>query len=523
MKASSFLKNLKKDIPAGIVVFLVALPLCLGIALASGAPLFSGIVSGIIGGIVVGALSGSQLSVSGPAAGLTVIIMDAIQQLPTFEVFLSAVVLAGVIQLVLGFLRAGFIGYYFPSNVIKGMLAAIGILLIFKQLPYLIGSESGFIKGLIAQGLSIESIEIAFSNMHLGAIITGLSSIAIIVVWGNEKLQKISFFKNIPGALVAVVMAVVMNALFKYFVPSLAMSNDLLVRLPSIRSKDEALNALVFPDFSMMLDKNVLLIAFTIAIVASIESLLSLEAIDKIDPDKRVSPPSRELKAQGVGNILAGLVGGLPMTSVIVRSSANLTAGAKTKSSAIVHGIMLVLAIVFLAEIINRIPYSALAAILIVVGFKLTTPKLILEMKKLGNEQFIPFAVTIVAILFTDLLVGIGIGMAVGIFFILRLNYKLPYRLISDSGDGKTIPNKSTFILSEHVSFLNKAALQKALMEVQENTHVVIDGSNAIKIDFDALEVIHDFKISAVNRGITLQIIQVRGLEILDEVKRSGH
>ncbi|MEJ7693884.1 SulP family inorganic anion transporter, partial [Daejeonella sp.] len=420
-------KYLKNDIPSGLVVFLVALPLCLGIALASGAPLFSGIIAGIIGGTVVASFSGSSLSVSGPAAGLTVIVINSISTLGSFEVFLLAVAIAGVLQIILGVLKAGIIGYYFPSNVIKGMLAAIGIILILKQIPHAVGYDAdseGDFDFFQADGENtFSAISSALSHIHPGAIAIALVSLFILIMWDRPFLQRISFFKLVPGALLVVVLGVVMNEVFRMSNPELYLAGDKLVQLPVASSAAGFIGQFTLPDFSGLTNYNVYVVAITIAIIASLESLLSVEAADKLDPYKRNTPTNRELMAQGLGNFVSGMIGGLPLTAVIVRTSANINSGAKTKLSAIIHGILLLVSVIGFASILNKIPLACLAALLLVVGYKLAKVSLFKSMYRLGWNQFLPFVVTVVAIQFSDLLKGIAIGMAVSLFFILRSNY----------------------------------------------------------------------------------------------------
>lgn len=502
----NFLKTAKYDVPASIVVFLVALPLCLGIALASGAPLFSGIISGIVGGIVIGLLSKSSLSVSGPAAGLVVIVLNAVSDLGSYESFLLAVVLAGVFQLLLGFLKAGIIGLYFPSSVIKGMLAAIGLILILKQFPYLIGFEAdtfGKMKFLQPDGSNTFSdIFAALSHIEIGSLLIGLFSIVLLIFWDSKLIKNNGALKRIPAGVLVVVMGIVINQIFIAVAPGLAVGNIHLVNIPVISGMDSLQEVFTFPDFSAFGNINLYITAFTLAIVASLETLLSVEAVDKLDPQKRRTPQNAELKAQGVGNIVSGLIGGLPITAVIVRSSANLDAGAKTKMSAVMHGVLLLIAVAVFPMVMNMIPLSALAAVLIMVGFKLTKPSLYKAQYLLGKDRFVPFFVTVVCILFTDLLVGILIGMAVGVFFILRANYKVPYFYKED----KDAENKKPVIeieLSEHVSFLNKASLQLTFEHLPENSEVIVNGKGSKEIDYDALEVIYNFKNTAHERNIT--------------------
>ncbi|MBC7934481.1 MAG: SulP family inorganic anion transporter [Rhizobacter sp.] len=485
-------KYIKTDLLSGMVVFLVALPLCLGIAVASGAPPFAGIITGVIAGIVVGLLSGSNVSVSGPAAGLIAIVLVAITDLG-YETFLVAVVIAGLIQLILGFAKAGSISTYFPTAVIEGMLVAIGIIIIKKEIPHAIGydkahegdwfalekgSESGFFTEII------NSINYA----HLGAIIITIVSLAILIAF-----NKISFLKKIkviPGALIVVVVGIIINELFRSGGSALAISQEHLVTLPTASSLSEFFGQFTTPEFSAFTSSKVWIVGATIAIVASIETLLCLEAGDKMDPLKRFSSANTELKAQGFGNILSGLIGGLPMTSVIVRTSANVNAGAKTKFSAIAHGVFLLLTVVTIPFLLNKIPMASLAAILIMIGLRLASPKVFKHMYHNGKHQFIPFVVTVIAVVLTDLLKGVGIGLAVSIFFILRGNMKLAYFFKKEKhNEGETIH----IDLAQEVSFLNKAAIKQTLAHLPENSKVIIDAANTVYIDYDVLELIRDF------------------------------
>jgi len=497
-------KNLKKDLPSSLVVFLVALPLCLGIALASGAPLFSGLLAGIIGGVVVGSLSGSQLSVAGPAAGLTVIVLNAITGLGSFETFLLSVALAGLIQMALGIIKAGTIANYFPSAVIEGMLAAIGIILIMKQLPHAVGYDKDF-EGDERFTQSDESntfsgIFSAFAKVSPGAIIISAVSLGIMIYW--PRIKKLAL---VPAPLLVVLAGVVLNLVFEG--SDFALKDKQLVNIPVVNSASELLSLFKSPNFSAIGDKQVWITAITIAVVASLETLLSLEACDKIDPIKRISPTNRELVAQGAGNLVSGLLGGLPMTAVIVRSSANVNAGARTKMSAIIHGFLLLLSLLFIPALINYIPLSCLAAILLVTGYKLARISLFKHMWSKGLNQFIPFVVTIVAVILTDLLIGVGIGMLVGIFYILRTNLRNPYFYhVKGSADNKII----TLQLAEEVSFLNKAAIQVTLTGLPAESTIVIDGSNSRYIDPDVLEIIHNFRHNAYTKGIIVQLVDIR-------------
>jgi MFS superfamily sulfate permease-like transporter len=493
-------KNLKHDLPSSIVVFLVALPLCLGIAMASGAPLFAGLVSGIIGGIVVSSFSGSQLSVSGPAAGLTVIVLGAIAQLGSFQTFLLAVMLAGAMQVVLGLVKAGTIGNYFPSSVIEGMLAAIGLILILKQLPHALGVDSDFPGDerflQNDQENTFSAIQGAFSHFTLVAIIISLLSIAVLLLW--PKLKKVNV---VPAPLVVVTLGIMVSQLFKG--TELALSAEQMVTIPVVNGWSEFTGLFNMPNFAAITNKEVWVVAGTIAIVASLETLLSIEAVDKIDPIKRVSPTSRELVAQGFGNMVSGMLGGLPMTSVIVRSSANVNAGGRTKMSTFFHGCWLLLSLLFIPFVINLIPLACLAAILLVTGYKLTRIALFKHMYSKGWDQFVPFVVTVIAVLFTDLLKGVAFGMFVSIFYLLRTNMRNPFFYkITEEGDQKHIRIK----LAEEVSFLNKAAIQVMLTNIPKETNVVIDGTNARYIDPDVLETIFNYKHNAYTKGVIVTL-----------------
>ena len=513
----NYLAHLKNDIPSGLVVFFVALPLCLGISLASGAPLLSGVITGIVGGVLVSWLSGSQLSVSGPAAGLTVIVLNGIQSLGSFEAFLLAVVLAGIIQVILGFLKAGVIGLYFPSSVIKGMLAAIGLILILKQIPHFLGADEDFfgeMQFFQPDGRNTFSeLSFALSHIQIGALLIGIIALAILLIWDTPFFKNNRILKLIPGALVAVLLSIGLNYVFINFLPELTVTASHLVSLPIIEGFTGLRNEITFLDLSQLTNPTVYVIAFTIAIVASLETLLSVEAVDKLDPHKRRTPNNRELKAQGIGNIVAGLLGGLPMTAVIVRSSTNLAAGAQTKVSAFVHGLFLVMSVFLLAGFMNQIPLSALAAVLLVVGYKLTKPALYKTQFKLGSEQFIPFVVTVLAIMFSDLLIGIFIGLTVGIFYILKANYKSPYFYHKEEHRDKDVIRIK---LSEHVSFLNKASIVLTLEHMPDNSYVIIDGENTAYIDYDVVEAINSFKKTAHERDIVVEVINVPEVPVMD-------
>ncbi|MBL0356664.1 MAG: SulP family inorganic anion transporter [Chitinophagaceae bacterium] len=486
-------QHLKSDLLSGMVVFLVALPLCLGIAVASGAPPFAGIITGVIGGILVGVLSSSHVSVSGPAAGLIAIILAAVTNLG-YETFLLAVVLAGVFQLLLGIAKAGGISSYFPSGVIEGMLTAIGIIIIKKELPHAIGydkeHEGDFYSYQLLdadKGYFSEIIQ-SFNYAHTGIIIVTLVSLAILVAF--NKLHFLKKIKAVPGALVVVILGILINEIFKATNPALAITGDHLVQLPTASSIGEFFGQFRFPDFSGFKNPAVWITGATIAAVASIETLLCLEAGDKMDPQKRYSSANTELKAQGIGNICAGLIGGLPMTSVIVRTSANVTAGAKSKLSAIAHGVFLLIAVITIPGLLNKIPMACLAAILIMIGFKLASPKVFKHMWQAGKFQFTPFIITVIAVVGIDLLKGVGIGLVVSTLFILWGNMKLAYFFKKEKHhEGETIHMD----LAQEVSFLNKAAIKQTLAHLPKNSTLVIDAANTVYIDYDVLELIRDF------------------------------
>jgi carbonic anhydrase len=501
------MKNLKYDLPSGIVVFIVAIPLCLGIALASGAPLMSGIISGIIGGIVVGILSGSTTSVSGPAAGLATVVLASISKLGAFEVFSMALMIAGFLQLVGGYFKSGIIADYIPSNVIKGLLAAIGILLILKQIPHAVGYDADH-EDLFAfvQPNGENTFTHLFgsvAHLNVGAIIIGLTALLLLVFWDKTPLKKI---RLLPATFIAVLLGIALNEIFKNFIPSLFVEQEHLVNIPSTGMME--LLEIKLPAFSALFNYDVWVVGLTIAIVASLETLLNLEAVDNIDPHKRKSPPNRELVAQGIGNMFSGFIGGLPITSVIVRSSVNIDAGSKSKNSTIFHGVLLLLSVLTLTPLLNKIPLATLAAILIVIGYKLAKVSLFKEMYKKGWSQFIPFVATIVGIIFTDLLLGILIGLAFSIFYLLRSNLRNPFKL-----DKETIYTNETIRieLPNQVSFLNKATIKNTLWNIPENSKVIIDASKTDYIDNDVLEVIKDFKeVVAPEKNIQLNKIGIR-------------
>ena len=511
MKNNNLFKEFKSDLPASIVVFFVAVPLCLGIALASGAPLFSGIIAGIVGGIIVGIASGSSLGVSGPAAGLAVIVLTSIPTLGSWPAFLLAVVIAGIIQLILGFAKAGFIAYFFPSSVIKGMLTGIGLLIILKQIPHALGwdkdavGDDAFFQA-DGQNTFSEIIK-ALDFFTPGAVLIAVISLAILILWDSVLTKKHKIFQLIQGPIVVVILGIAMNYLFKAGTLDFSLAEDQVVRLPVANNLSEFLSQFTFPDFSAITNFEVWKIAIVLAIVASLETLLSVEATDKMDPNKRVTPTNRELKAQGLGNIFSGLIGGLPVTQVIVRSSANISFGAKTKMSAILHGMFLLISAITIASVLNMIPLASLAAVLLMVGYKLAKPKLFKQMYKLGWEQFIPFIATVIGILATDLLKGITIGILFGIFYTLRHSYRNSHYMKETvtTEEGHEVHH---LVLAEEVSFFNKASVIKELDEIPANSKVIIDCSKSKAIAHDVLELIKDYEIYAKTKNITVEKIK---------------
>ncbi|MCC6288239.1 MAG: SulP family inorganic anion transporter [Chitinophagaceae bacterium] len=503
----SFFTYAKKDIVSGIIVFLIALPLCLGIAQASNAPLFSGIVAGIIGGIVVGMLSKSHVSVSGPAAGLVSIVVGALTELQAFEIFVCAVMLAGLFQLILGFIKAGTFANFFPSSVIEGMLAGIGLTIIFKQLPdavgysgpdHLVGMRDG------ERGMNYEILTGITDHIQLGALLITIIGIAILVLWQTKAMKK---FQLIPAGLLVVLIGTFLNILFKATAGALHLNNEFLVQLNVPASASDFFAQFSLPDFNGFLNPKVWQFGAIIAVVASIETLLCIEATDKLDPMKRNTSGNAELKAQGIGNMLSGLIGGLPITSVIVRSSANINAGAKSKLSAIFHGVLLLTCVASIPAILNYIPKSALAAILIFTGFRLARPALFRHMYKVGPTEFIPFVVTAIAVAlpFLGLLKGVAIGFVINIFYLLRANMRIPYyykRVQSDNGDITRLE------LAQEVSFLNKGSIKETLGSVADGSTIIIDASKSEYIDYDVLEEIRDFHdVQAPDRNITVSLV----------------
>jgi MFS superfamily sulfate permease-like transporter len=504
-------QHFRNDVPAGIVVFFVAVPLCLGIALASGAPLFSGLIAGIVGGIVVGALSHSPLGVSGPAAGLAVIVFEAIQTLGSFQTFLLAVVLAGLFQIVLGIGRAGILGYFFPSSVIKGMLSGIGLLIILKQIPHAVGwdadPEGDFSFVQVDGETTFSGILNATQNIDPSALLVSVSALAILIAWDRFLSPRGGVFKLVQGPLVAVAFGIGFQWLTTMIAPSWALSPEHLVKVPVATSFAELGALFTFPDWSQLTNASVYAVAVTIAVVASIETLLCVEATDKMDPQKRVTPTNRELLAQGTGNVVSGLIGGLPVTQVIVRSSANIQSGGRSKLSAIVHGVLLVVFVLALPQVLILIPLSVLASILFVVGYKLAKPELFVSMLRLGPTQSVPFLVTILGMLFTDLLTGVMLGLAVAAAVILYRNYDNSYFLHLEESDAPGQRHRVTMRLSEEVTFLNRGAILHRLAEIPDGSDVILDMSRSVSIDQDVLEIIDDFSAGAEARDLSIQLI----------------
>jgi MFS superfamily sulfate permease-like transporter len=495
--------HLGDNLSASIVILLVALPLCVGIALASGAPVFSGIIAGIIGGIVVGQLSGSQLSVSGPAAGLTIVVSSMLLRLGSYETFLLAVLIAGLFQILFGFLKAGIIGDYIPNAVIKGMLAAIGIILMMKQIPHLIGYDADF-EGdetflQSDQNNTITTILTAANSVTPMAVLIGSVSIVLLVLWEKIRKKDQDWIHFVPGPLIVVFISIALNKYGSVILNMPILEEKHLVALPVAKNVEQFVSFFTFPNFSAINNVQVWLAGLTLAIIASLETLLGIEAVDKLDPLKRISPSNRELKAQGIGNIVSGLVGGLPITSVIVRSSANVSAGGKTKQASIFHGFLLLICVAFIPALLNWIPLSAIAAILIVTGYKLAKVSLFKEFYSKGLPQFIPFCITVIAILFSDLLVGISIGLIVSTVFIIRSNFKSSILMVSDK-------NQYLIRFRKDISFLNKPIIKEKLESLPANSQVVIDIKKADFIDKDVIDEINDFLCHAHLKNISTTI-----------------
>lgn len=502
----SIFQNLRYDLPASLVVFFVALPLCLGIALASGAPLFAGIIAGIVGGIVVGALSGSPLGVSGPAAGLAVLVLGYITALGSWQAFLLSVIIMGIIQIICGYLKLGTIAYYFPSSVIKGMLAGIGLLIVLKQIPHGLGYDAEPETYINFQHHDLQSLitelQNILDNFTLGAVFITIVSMFVLILWESKFIKKNKILKIFPAPLLAVVIGIALYNLYLNDILPFNLNSSQVVEIPVSSSFGEFFGQFTIPDFSHLTNPDIYVIGLVMAIVASLETLLCVEATDKIDPQRRVTPTNRELKAQGFGNIICGLIGGLPVTQVIVRSSANISFGGRTKISAISHGFLLLICAISIPKILNMIPMASLACILFVVGYKLAKPALFKQMYKLGWEQFIPFIATVAGMLFFDLLKGVGIGMIVAIFYILRDNFRNSHQHITDTEN----KNSHVIELAQEVSFLNKGSILQIIKDIPEDSKVLIDGSKSTSIDFDVIEILKDFKTNAKSKNISLTI-----------------
>lgn len=504
--ADGVVPNLKYDVPAGLVVFLVALPLCLGIALASDAPLISGVVSGVIAGLVVAPLSGSQLSVSGPAAGLTVLVATGISELGGFSAYLCAVLLAGVFQIVAGVLRAGVLANVFPASVIKGMLAGIGIILILKQIPHALGRDEDF-EGdqsfwmMGHQSHTFSEIDAAIRTASPGVVLVAVACLAVLLTWDSRWVASQAWVKVVPGPLVAVGVGIGLNTLFSFVAPALHITTEAghLVSLPVMGSPLALWGALPRPDLSQLANPAVWTTALVLAVVASLETLLSVEAVDKLDPFRRTSSTNRELVAQGIGNVLCGLVGGLPMTAVIVRSSANVYSGGRTRVSAVVHGVLLGGLVMLVPALLNRIPLAALAAVLLMVGYKLAKVDLFRKMYTQGADQFVPFLVTVLATVFSDLLTGVMFGLLVGVGMVVWTNYTSAIAVVNEGSSW-------LILFTKDVSFLNKARLRKILAGIPDGSEVVVDGQRAQFIDHDILELVGDFAASATHRSLTVEL-----------------
>jgi SulP family sulfate permease len=495
-------KYIKNDLHASMV------------ALASGTPLFSGIIAGIIGGVVIGFASGSALGVSGPAAGLAVIVLTSIASLGgSYTAFLTAVVLGGILQLAFGYAKAGFIAYFFPSSVIKGMLTGIGLLIILKQLPHALGWDKDAIGDdafFQADGQNTFSeIAKAIEFVTPGAVLIGVISLAILIFWDKVLSSQHRIFQIIQGPIVVVFLGILMNYLFKNGTLPFSLADDQVVRLPAPKSFSDFIGQFTFPDLNALTNFEVYKIAVIIAVVGSLETLLSVEAADKLDPEKRVTPTNRELKAQGIGNIISGLIGGLPITQVIVRSSANISFGARTKLSTIMHGLFLLVCAITIAPILNMIPLASLAAVLLMVGYKLAKPSLFKQMYKLGWEQFVPFTATVVAILATDLLKGITFGILFGIFYTLRHSYRNSHHLktITTNEKGQIVHH---LVLAEEVSFFNKASVINVFDSIPPDSKVIIDCSKSKSIAYDVLELIKDFESNAKTKNIIVEKINFK-------------
>jgi MFS superfamily sulfate permease-like transporter len=522
MERSVIQQILRYDIPSSVAVFFVSLPLCMGIALASGAPLFSGIIAGMIGGIVVGSLSNSQISVSGPAAGLTVVVASSIHTLGGFEFFLTSLLVAGSIQILMGSSRLGIIANYFPVSVIKGMLAAIGMVIVLKQIPHALGRDKDYEGDLSFWGVggsdtTFGEILNALHDVHPIALLITVVSLIILLIGELRFIRQNRLFSFIPGALLVVIASVTINEVVRYVSPELylGIKKEHLINIPVANSFSEFLSFFRFPKLSNLFDQNVYVIAALIAVISSAETLFSLEAADKLDPQKRISSPNRELIAQGVGNMLAGLLGGIPISAVIVRTSANAYSGARTRYSAIFHGFLILITVAMIPEILSRVPLASLSAILFMVGYRLTNVKIFMEMYRAGVEQFVPFIVTIIAIIFTDLLTGLLIGMVVGFFFVIKNTHYNAFTLVS-------IDNYYLLRFNKDITFINKSELKEKLSSIPSNTYLIIDGSKALIIDADVYDILTDYLESAIYKNITIELKNCDTKKVKFQVSTSG-
>lgn len=520
-REKSFFASAKSDLTAGLIVFLIALPLCLGIAQASNAPLFSGIVAGVIGGIVIGFFSKSHLSVSGPAAGLVAIVLAAIEKMGAFEIFLCSVIIAGAIQLILGFIRAGSIANYFPSNVIEGMLAGIGLTIIIKQVRDAVGYvDPRHAAGMddADDGFFLNALSDAVNHIQPGAVIIAIAGMGLLILWSMKGMKKLQI---IPAGLVVVVFGTLINLVFKAVAPSLYLDGAHLVKLPVPNSPADFFGQFKMPDFSGFARSEVWITGVIIAVVASIETLLCIEATDKLDPQKRYTSGDAELRAQGIGNMVSGLIGGLPITSVIVRSSANINAGARSKLATIAHGVLLLVCVAAIPFILNLIPKATLAAILIFTGYRLCRPAVFKHMWHAGLAQFLPFVVTAAAVVFLDLLKGVGLGMAFSIFYILRNNLRIPFyykRAVYESSEVICLK------LAQEVSFLNKASIKKTLENIPDGSTVILDASLTEYIDYDVLELIKEFQLTkAPDKDIKMSLVGFKNTYLLPEDSFANH
>ena len=505
-----FLSFLKHDFKASITVFFVALPLCLGISLASGAPVYSGLIAGILGGLLVSLISGSQLSVSGPAAGLTAICAAAISELGGFEIFLLSVIIAGILQIILGILKLANFTHLIPTSVIKGMLTAIGLILISKQIPLIIGYNkpdfwTGALFNIFTFNHAFQNVDNLYHSISAGVITLSLISLFILNGWKKWVTPKIPL---IPSSFVTVLFGALLAIIFQS-TKLLYFSSENFVSIPQ-----NVFSELHFPDLESIFDNTkIWKYAIIITIVASLETLLGLEAIDKLDPQNRITPQNKELIAQGCGNVVSGLTGGLPITAVIVRASANAEAGARTKLSSFTHGVWLLISLLVAIPLINHIPYCVLAVILLRTGYNLAKPTMIRQVYRQGKEQFLPFLITVIAILLTDLLIGVLIGIIYSIYFLIRHTYRAGFT-VKEFSDGHTRHYKIELALN--VSFLNKKRIRELLDSLHEYSIVEIDGSDSVYIDHDILEIFQEFKSKAHLRHIQLLLKNIPEVQIIE-------